>query len=99
MRRAEALDILKSHKRQLAALGVESARLFGSTARDQAGPGSDVDVLVKIDRASRVFSLLNLIEIQQYLEDIMGVHVDVGEAETLRPEVRQEVLREALDVE
>ena len=48
MRRDEALRIIRAHEAEPRAMGVESVELFGSVARDEAGPDSDVDVLVKL---------------------------------------------------
>ena len=53
MRRAEALRIIREHEAELRAMGVESVELFGSVARDEAGPDSDVDVLVRFDERER----------------------------------------------
>jgi predicted nucleotidyltransferase len=47
MRRNEAIGFLSSHRQELAErFGVSSLALFGSVARDEAGPDSDVDILV-----------------------------------------------------
>lgn len=53
MRRDEALAIIRAHEAELRALGVERIELFGSVARDEAGPGSDVDVLVDVTNEVR----------------------------------------------
>lgn len=51
MNRSTALNLLTAHKANLAErFGVTGLALFGSTARDTAGPRSDVDVLVSFDR-------------------------------------------------
>ena len=52
MRRDDAIRLLKSTEPELRARGVLSLSLFGSTARDEAGPDSDVDVLVEFDQAN-----------------------------------------------
>lgn len=49
MRRDEALRIIRAHEAELRAMRVESVELFGSVARDEAKPDSDVDVLVKFE--------------------------------------------------
>ena len=74
MRRDEALAILTAHKDELARFHVKSLALFGSVARDEAGPDSDVDVLVDFEgsaTADRYFGLLF------FLEDLLGCSVDL----------------------
>jgi uncharacterized protein len=67
-------------------------RVFGSVARGQDGESSDVDLLVSLDAGA---SLLDLIGFACDAEDILGVRVDVGTPESLRPHVRDEVLADA----
>jgi predicted nucleotidyltransferase len=96
MKRKDAIDILSAHRQQLHQdFGVRSLALFGSVARDEAGEGSDVDLLVEFDRPTGLFGLIRL---QQRLEALLGCKVDVGTAAGLRPRIRERVLHEALRV-
>ncbi|PXY00485.1 DNA polymerase subunit beta [Halomonas sp. LBP4] len=75
--------------------GVRDLALFGSMARDEAGEGSDVDILVSFDgpaTADRYFGL------QFYLEDLLGRPVDLVTDKALRPELRPFIEREAMHV-
>ncbi|HEB77009.1 MAG TPA: DNA polymerase subunit beta, partial [Methylothermaceae bacterium] len=75
--------------------GVKSLALFGSTARDTAGPDSDLDILVVFDgpaTTSRYFGL------QFYLEDLFGVPVNLITDKALRPELKPFVERDAIYV-
>ena len=75
--------------------GVLPYALFGSTARDTARGDSDVDVLVAYDgpaTSKRYFG------VQFYLEDLLGVPVDLVTEKALRPELRPRVEREAVHV-
>jgi len=74
MRRDEALRRLAEHREELAAMGVGSLSLFGSVARDEAGPLSDVDLLVELDRAMGLFGLA---AIHLCLEEILGRRVNL----------------------
>jgi predicted nucleotidyltransferase len=76
-----------------AAYGARNVRIFGSLARGDAGPGSDVDILVKFERGR---SLLDLIAIQQDLTELLGCNVDVVSEGALRPGDR--ILREAVSL-
>lgn len=93
MRRTEALHIIGQHERELRDLGVRSLSLFGSVARDQAAPGSDVDLLVEFDRPVGYF---HLFEVQDRLEAMLGCKVDLVTPGGLRPELRQDILAEAI---
>jgi len=93
MRRAHALEMIAQHERELRDLGVRSLSFFGSVARDQAGPGSDADVLVEFDRPVGYF---HLFDVQEQLESFLGCKVDLVTPGGLRPELRQGVLAEAV---
>lgn len=75
--------------------GAGYVRIFGSIARDEATPGSDVDLLVRLE-AGR--SLLDLIGIKQDLEDVLGFNVDVVTEASLSPYIREQVLKEAVSL-
>lgn len=72
-----------------------NVRVFGSVARGEDGPDSDVDLLVDVDEQTTPFDLL---ELGCDLEDALGVHVDIGAPSSLRPSLRDEVLAEALEL-
>jgi uncharacterized protein len=95
MRRDDALAILAAHKDELARFHVKSLALFGSVARDEAGPESDVDVLVEFDETP---SLLKLIAVEHHLSDLLGTKVDLVMLGTLRPAVSKRVAEDAVAV-
>ncbi len=90
MDRQAAIDRLRSHEGDLRALGVVACSLFGSVARDEAGPGSDVDVAVQLDETRRL-SLFDLAEVNHRLEAMLGTKVDVVSEAGLRPRFRARV--------
>ena len=73
--------------------GASNIRVFGSVARGQAGPTSDLDLLVDM-RADH--SLLDRVSLILDLEEVLGQKVDVATERVLRPELRARVLREAV---
>ncbi len=95
MKREQVLSIIHIHQTQIEQFGVTSLSLFGSVARDQAGPDSDVDFLVEF---SRPVGLFKLAELQLYLEDILGSRVDLGTSRSLKPRLREDVLQQAIRV-
>lgn len=96
MDRALALDLLTQHKPELQRrFAVARLALFGSQARDAAGPDSDVDILVAFDgpaNSARYFGL------QFYLEDLLGRRVDLVTEQSLRPQLRASVERDVIHV-
>jgi uncharacterized protein len=95
MKRAEVIATLRAHEPELRAAGVMRLSLFGSTARDEARPDSDIDLLASFDEA-RNLSLLDMIGIENRLTDLLGHPVDLIEEGTLRPRARQSASREAV---
>lgn len=95
MRRDDVLDILRAHKAGLEQFGVASVALFGSVARDEAGPESDVDILVEFAGATTFDRYMGL---KIYLEDLLGVPIDLATPRALKPRIRPAVEREAIYV-
>lgn len=78
MDRATAIARLKSFEPELRALGVESLSLFGSTARDEARPDSDIDVAVSLEPIVSGFEFFGRLDrVREELSQRMGIAVDV----------------------
>lgn len=95
MKRDEILTIVRTHQKSLQELGVKSLSLFGSGARNQIEPDSDVDFLVEFDSPVGLFGLF---QVQHYLEEILERSVDLGTLKALREHLRKPVLEEAIRV-
>ena len=96
--RAHVLRILREHEAELRAQGVIGLRLFGSMARGEAGPNSDVDLIAEIDRSKR-FSLLDLVGLQDSLSDLLDRKVDVGTTVSkMRSRMRDRFEADAIEV-
>jgi predicted nucleotidyltransferase len=95
MRRGEVVAILLTHRRELERFAVRSLDLFGSTARDEAQPNSDVDLLVEFDRPT---GLLGLLRLRFYLEELLGTRVDVVTPAGLDPRLRPAVEKDLIHV-
>ena len=95
MKNDEILTIVRAHQQSLQKLGVKSLSLFGSGARNQIKPNSDVDFLVEFDSPVGLFGLF---QVQHYLEEILERSVDLGTIKALREHLRNSVLEEAIRV-
>lgn len=93
MTRDEALAILTAHRDELLRRGVVHAGLFGSTARGEAGPTSDVDILVELDPA-RSIGIYDFVAIQQFVGDLFPTRVDVVHRAGLKPRPRVSIERD-----
>ncbi|MBF2090868.1 MAG: nucleotidyltransferase family protein [Synechococcales cyanobacterium K44_A2020_017] len=93
MEKQLVLDKLSAHKDRLDEFAVKALFLFGSVAQDEATANSDVDFLVEFTRPVGLFTLLGL---KGYLEELLGCSVDVGTPSSLRPHLRETVLKEAI---
>jgi predicted nucleotidyltransferase len=85
--RERVLDVLRRHE----------GALFGSIARGDVGPDSDVDLLIEVDGA-RAFGLFAFLDLKNDLAGLLGRPVDLAFADAMRPRLRAAVLRDAVDV-
>jgi predicted nucleotidyltransferase len=91
--------LIEEHReeiKQLAALrGARRVRVFGSRARGDARPDSDVDILVDLEQGRSALALGGLL---MDLQDLLGQRVDVVTPAALPPKIREKVLRQAVDL-
>jgi hypothetical protein len=90
------MDSYVKHIRQcivpiLKRYGVSKAALFGSTVRTQRRPDSDIDILVQIDTD---ISLLEFVGLKLELEEALKTSVDIVEYDTIKPLIRDRILKE-----
>ncbi len=95
MNREQILATLRNHEQALRHRGVLHAALFGSVARDEATPGSDIDILVEIEPDAPV-GVFEYVGITQYLADLFPNRVDVANRKSLKTTVRPSAERDAI---
>ncbi len=93
MDRDEALSLIRAHMDELRALGIQEISIFGSVARGEAGPDSDVDVLVELGPG---LGLFQYIQIRDRLAEILGCRVDMATPDGLKPRIKDRILAEAV---
>lgn len=90
----EIRTTIKRHERELnEQFAVKKIAIFGSYSRGEQTESSDLDVLVEFEKP---VSLLSLVSLENHLADIVGIKVDVVPKEDIRPELRDEILAEAI---
>jgi uncharacterized protein len=95
---ASSLDTLREHRAEINAaaerVGARNIRVFGSVARGEDTPVSDVDLLV--DFPARERGLLPLLTLAEQVEQIVGRRVDVAAVEVMADPIRERALAEAV---
>jgi predicted nucleotidyltransferase len=93
MDREQVIARLKAHERELRAAGVIHLSLFGSVARGEARPDSDIDLVVKLDR-KRGIDLFELGGLNIRLQDLLGATVDLITEPVRRPRFQERIDRD-----
>jgi predicted nucleotidyltransferase len=97
MDRASIIAALRAHEPELRRAGVASLSLFGSAARDEAGTGSDVDLVLRLDEDFAPGGLAwfgRVAELRRHLAAIVGSDVDVLIEPIRKERLRQEIERD-----
>jgi len=92
MGRDEVIRTLQEHMNEIRGFGVSRLAVFGSIARGEERPDSDVDILVEF---SIPIGLFEFARTQRYLEQLLGRKVDLATPDALRTEMRANILKEA----
>ncbi len=92
----EIQNILQEQKPYLAEkYGVTEIGVFGSYVRGEQQPDSDLDVLIELGDSPRI-SLLGLVNLENYLSDLLGIKVQTAIKGNLKPRLRPYILQEAV---
>jgi len=88
----EIRNRLSAKKQTLASFGVRELAVFGSTARGESSPDSDLDFLCDLEQ--KTFDAY--MDLRFFLEDLFGCHVDLVLRDALKPALRDTILKEAV---
>jgi predicted nucleotidyltransferase len=91
----EVIRLLRSNRAELEKIGIRHAEIFGSVARGEDLPDSDVDILVDLDPAI-VRDLFAYSRVHRTLQDLVGRRVDIARRGRTRPELDAELIRDAV---
>lgn len=86
MDRTAVLEILRRSEAELRARGVNHAALFGSVARGEACPASDIDIMIEID-PDKAVGIYDYVDIKEYIADLFDGPVDVINRDSLKAHI------------
>jgi predicted nucleotidyltransferase len=95
MNRDEIIERLREREADLRAQGVAHAALFGSVARGDDSPDSDIDILVDLDPAI-VVTIFDYAGVKEFIAGLFDRPVDVVSRESLKPRVRPKAIADAI---
>ena len=98
MDRSKIFEVVLKHDEQLHRVGATHMYLYGSRARSDARPDSDVDLFIDYDPEVRVPNLFKLVEIEQALSAELGVPVSIATRNALHPLMREKIEHDALRI-
>ncbi|RLB95274.1 MAG: nucleotidyltransferase [Deltaproteobacteria bacterium] len=97
MKKQEVLKIIEKNKAHLKRFNVNALFLFGSVAHDQAGPDSDIDILVEFDQDAKI-GLFEMARLKKFISEILNCDADLVTPDALHPMLRYEILKEMVRV-
>jgi len=93
----EIIETIRKNNELLVRHHVRSLSVFGSVVRGEAGPDSDVDILVEFQPDAAV-GLFEFIRLRNDLSALLGMEVDLGTPDALHPALKEDILKEAVHV-
>jgi hypothetical protein len=90
---AEVLSTLRAHQQVLRQAGITHLSLFGSVARNEAGPDSDIDLVAEFDPTAKI-SLLDLVRLERELGELLGREVQILPEPIRKERLRNNVARD-----
>jgi predicted nucleotidyltransferase len=95
MNRIAVIAKLREHESEIRAAGVVRLSLFGSVARGDETPQSDIDLIAEFD-GSKQYTLLTMGRLESRLADLLGTRVDLSSPDWMKEPVKRRALSEAI---
>jgi predicted nucleotidyltransferase len=95
MNKQEALKIIEKNRSQLKEFNVNALFLFGSVAQDQAGPESDVDIIVEFIPDAKI-GLFEMARLKKFISEILNCDADLVTPDALHPMLKDDILKEMI---
>ena len=90
-------EIIQANQELLQKFFVISVAVFGSVVRGDAGPESDVDILVEFEPGAEI-GLFEFIQLKNALSNLLGIEVDLVTPDALHPALKYRILKESRHV-
>ena len=97
MTRDEVIATLKAEETAIRRYRATALYLFGSAARNELGPASDIDLYMDYDRENPP-NLIEIAQLSRHLSGVLKRDVDLGTRDGLHPRLRAEIERESIRV-
>ncbi|WP_342732223.1 nucleotidyltransferase domain-containing protein [Bradyrhizobium sp. B117] len=97
MTRDEIVAAIRRNADAIKGKGVSKLGIFGSRTRDDYPPASDIDVLVEVEPAVS-FSLLNLIDVEQIIEEATGLQAQATVRRSISPHLAHQIADDFLEI-
>ncbi|MHA1505807.1 MAG: nucleotidyltransferase family protein [Candidatus Asgardarchaeia archaeon] len=95
--KGDVLKIISDNWNEIKKFGVKKLWVFGSYIRGEQKEKSDLDVLVEFEKGRKTFD--NYMGLKFFLEEILGIEVDLITVKALKPSIKDHVWKEAVPVE
>lgn len=95
MSRAEIISLIQQHRPNLSKFGVKSLAIFGSYARGEENANSDIDILVEFEGK---VTFNGFMDTKFYLEDLLSTKVDLALPQTLKPRLKEHIMKDLIYV-
>lgn len=95
MNSRDVIATLRRHESDLRARGIRHAAIFGSVARGENHPDSDIDIIIDIDPEAHI-TIFDYVGLKDYVSSLFTSPVDVVDREAIKPHLRTPTARDAL---
>ena len=93
----EVVKTISGNWNEIRKFGVKKLWVFGSYVRGEQKEKSDIDIMVEFEKGKKTFD--NYMDLKFFLEEVLGVEVDLITVEALKPRIKDYIWKEAVPIE